>query len=257
MTAVSCAFCNAQQMEAPECLDPQTLAGCLPACAESSGLLSLVAAHSSEQEKPRCPVTYLLGSEFCFLGQDLEDSFQVGVSFLAADLGSQSRQPCPCLHSWSQMWAPPYSSSRKREIDVKGKALPFRQVTQNLLLAFPHNQLFRIASGESGQPCAQEGERPDQSAINTTSSYHCLFQKAPLPAVHIVYYLLFTDKLQLDHILINDLLWPSYLQIFFLWFQIIRWLGIAVELLIHRFQKICLQCIGNNRCRIRSQSTSV
>ena len=97
MTAVSCAFCNAQQMEAPECLDPQTLAGCLPACAESSGLLSLVAAHSSEQEKPRCPVTYLLGSEFCFLGQDLEDSFQVGVSFLAADLGSQSRQPCPCL----------------------------------------------------------------------------------------------------------------------------------------------------------------
>lgn len=168
-----------------------------------------------------------------------------------------SSQPCPCLHSWSQMWAPPYSSSRKREIEVKGKALPFRQVTQNLLLAFPHNQLFRIASGESGQPCAQEGERPDQSAINTTSSYHCLFQKAPLPAVHIVHYLLFTDKLQLDHILINDLLWPSYLQIFFLWFQIIRWLGIAVELLIHRFQKICLQCIGNNRCRIRSQSTSV
>lgn len=97
MTAVSCAFCNAQQMEAPECLDPQTLAGRLPACAESSGLLSLVAAHSSEQEKPRCPVTYLLGSKFCFLGQDLEDSFQVGVSSLAADLGSQSHQPCPCL----------------------------------------------------------------------------------------------------------------------------------------------------------------
>ena len=84
-------------MEAPECLDPQTLAGRLPACAESSGLLSLVAAHSRQQEKPQCSVTYLSGSKFCFLGQDLEDGFQVGVSSLAADLGSQSRQPCPCL----------------------------------------------------------------------------------------------------------------------------------------------------------------
>lgn len=78
-----------------------------------------------------------------------------------------------------------------------------------------------------------------------------LFQ---LSALHIPSFL---NNLQLGHILINDLLWPSYLQIFFLWFQVIRWLGIAVELLIHRFQKICLQCIGKNRCQIRSQSTSV
>lgn len=88
MTAISGAFCNAQQMEGPECLDPQALAGYLPACAGSLGLLPLVAADSREQEEPWCLVTYLSGSEFCFLGQDLEDGFQVGVSSLAADLGS-------------------------------------------------------------------------------------------------------------------------------------------------------------------------
>ena len=55
-----------------------------------------------------------------------------------------SSQPYPYLYSWSQMWAPPYSNSREREIEVKGKGLPFRQVTQSLLLTFPDNQLFRL-----------------------------------------------------------------------------------------------------------------
>ena len=53
-----------------------------------------------------------------------------------------SSQPCPHLHNRSQIWAPPYSNSREKEIEVKGKGLPFRQVTQSLLLTFPHNQSF-------------------------------------------------------------------------------------------------------------------
>lgn len=43
---------------------------------------------SHEQEKVLCLVTYLSGLEFCFLGKDLEDCFQVGFSSLAGDLGS-------------------------------------------------------------------------------------------------------------------------------------------------------------------------
>lgn len=143
------------------------------------------------------------------------------------------------------MWSPPYSNSREREIEVKGKAIPFRQVTQSLLLTFPDNQLFRLCfRGIWSTMCPGRRETWPDNQPSTPPLPTSLFQKASLPAVHIVYYLLFTDKLQLDHILINDLLWPSYLQIFFLWFQIIRWLGIRVELSIHRSQKICLQCTG-------------
>ena len=104
----------------------------------------------------------------------------------------------------------------------------------------------------------KERDLTGQSAINTTSSYHCPFQKASLPAVHIVYYLLFTDKLQLDHILINDLLWPSYLQIFFLWFQIrykvIRYKGRALNSQIPK--DLSAMYRKKNRCQIRSQSIS-
>ena len=44
-------------------------------------------ADSDQQDPAACHVTYVSGSEFCFLGQDLEGCFQVGVSSLAADLG--------------------------------------------------------------------------------------------------------------------------------------------------------------------------
>ena len=129
------------------------------------------------------------------------------------------------------MWSPPYSNSREREIEVKGKGIPFRQVTQSLLLTFPDNQLFRLCfRGIWSTMCPGRRETWPDNQPSTPPLPTSLFQKASLPAVHTVYYLLFTDKLQLDHILINDLLWPSYLQIFFLWFQIIRWLGIRVEL---------------------------
>lgn len=38
-------------------------------------------------------VIYVLGSEFCLIGQDLEDCYQGGVSALAADMGSYVVSP--------------------------------------------------------------------------------------------------------------------------------------------------------------------
>ena len=69
----------------PGCTGTCRTSACL--CRELGFAVSL-AADRREQGEPRCPVTYLSGSEFCFLGQDLEDGFQVGVSSLAVDLGS-------------------------------------------------------------------------------------------------------------------------------------------------------------------------
>ena len=74
----------------PGCTGTCRTSACL--CRELGFAVSL-AADRREQGEPRCPVTYLSGSEFCFLGQDLEDGFQVGVSSLAVDWALFSSAP--------------------------------------------------------------------------------------------------------------------------------------------------------------------
>lgn len=73
-------FSNSQQtlQKAKMCIDQKN------ACKPSSCLSGELTAMNRIQRL--CHVIYM--SEFCFLGQDLEDCFQIGVSSLAADLGS-------------------------------------------------------------------------------------------------------------------------------------------------------------------------
>ena len=132
-------------------------------------------------------------------------SFRNSSSFYL--VSPPSPRPCPHLHGWSWMWASPCSESRERKIEeVQGEGLPFRQVTQNLLLTFPHIQLFTLCLRRVWSAmCPGRRKTWLDKELSILPLPTAVLSRIPSPS-HSHCILSSLCKLQHDPILINNLL---------------------------------------------------
>lgn len=132
-------------------------------------------------------------------------SFRNSSSFYL--MSPPSPRPCPRLHGWSWMWASPCSESRERKMEeVQGEGLPFRQVTQNLLLTFPHIQLFTLClRGVWSAMCPGRRKTWLNNELSILPLPTAVLSRIPSPS-HSHCILSSLCKLWHDHILINNLL---------------------------------------------------